>query len=591
MVAPDAVHNKYMNLFRLYIAVWYNYADKVYFIKFILGKVEIMRQTIIEAKRESITEGVKFIEESLANLGISKKTIIKQVLVSEEILLRMIQQSPSENVGIKISVLGFKFRAKILISCKGDRIELNGMSSLNDYGDISDMDDEQLALVSNMLMLSTFPNLSLRYLGGVNRALIDCKNKDNQGPNSMLIAMVLGILSGLFLRLVIPETIGVILSENVFTFVSEVFINSIKMLVAPLVFFSIAESMTGFSDYGAFGRISSKVIGLYFFTTIIAIGVGFGLYYLFSPGNPNLIGDVMGATSGSVETLVPALSIRDMLIDIIPTNFFNAFASGQMLQLIFLAVFVGIASGLIGDKSEGVRNFITSANALFSKMTSIVVACMPVVIFCIICNLALTVDVTSIISLGKLFFTIIAGIASMIVFYGLFLLLVARINPLRFFKKYKDAAVTAFSTASSNATIPVSMRTLDKMGVSPKVYMFSIPLGSTINMDGASIYFVIITLFMLHVFDIPMTGSLLIDLIISVLLLSIGSPGIPGAAIACTALLFAQVGIPMEAIGYTVVLCTLTDFFITLSNTMGDSVVTTIVAKSEKMFDMNKFNN
>lgn len=550
-----------------------------------------MRQTLIKAKRESVTEGVKFIEESLMTLGISPKTATKQALISEEIMLQMIQQASSENSDIKITVLGIKFHARILISCRGNKIVLDGMTSLNDYGDISDMDDEQLALVSNMLMLSTFPNLSLRYMGGVNRASIDVKNKESQGNNKVLIAMVLGVLAGLLLRLVIPETVGTFLSRNIFTFVSEIFINCIKMLVAPLVFFSIAESMTGFSDYGAFGRISAKVIGLYFLTTIIAIGIGFGAYYIFTPGRPELIGDVLSATSASSETPTVVLSIRGMLINIVPTNFFGAFTSADMLQLIFLATFVGIVSGLIGEKSEGVRNFITSANALFSKMTSIVVACMPVVVFCIICNLALTVKASSLISLGKLFLTIVVGIALMIVFYGLFLMFSAHINPLRFFAKYKEAAVTAFSTASSNATIPVSMHALDRIGVSPKVYMFSIPLGSTINMDGTSIYYVIITMFMIHVFNVPITGSLLMGLIISVLLLSIGTPGIPGSSIACASMLFAQVGVPPEAIGYIMVLSTLTDFFRTLSNTMGDSVVTTVVAKSEKLFDINKFNS
>lgn len=548
-----------------------------------------MRQILIKAKHESISEGIEFIEDSLTRLGISRNTVIKQVLISEEILLQMIQHASSENSKIKITVLGVKFHAKILISCRGDKIELDGMNSLNDYGDISEMDDEQLALVSNMLMLSTFSNLSLRYSRRVNRAFIDVKNRESQGNSNVLLAMVLGILAGLLLRLVIPETIGALLSENVFTFASEIFINCIKMLVAPLVFFSIAESMTGFSDYGAFGRISAKVIGLYFFTTIIAIGIGFGAYYIFSPGKPELLGDVLSATNGSAATLPATISIRDTLINIVPTNFFNAFTSADMLQLIFLATFVGIVSGLIGEKSESVRNFVTSANALFSKMTSVVVGCMPLVVFCIICNLALTVKVSSLISLGKLFLTIIVGIALMIVFYGLFLMFSAHINPLCFFAKYKEAAVTAFSTASSNATIPVSMHALDRIGVSPKVYMFSIPLGSTINMDGTSIYYVIITMFMIHVFKVPITGSLLMGLIISVLLLSIGTPGIPGASIACASMLFAQVGVPPEAIGYIMVLSTLTDFFRTLSNTMGDSVVTTVVAKSEKLFDLNKF--
>ncbi len=536
------------------------------------------------AKTENIGKAVDFIESTLKLTALEQKIIYKNTLAAEEMLVQMIKNADSEQSIVTVQISVGKDRSKISISCKGTEWKLEDLETLREGIDYSELDDEQTVIISRMLIRALSDDLKLRYSRGINFAQLNIRTAKADHNQTVLLFMLSGIVLGLILRILFPETVCGFVSANIFSVGTTLFMNAVKMIVAPLVFFSIAESMMDFSDYKVFGKISGKIIAMYFFTTAIAIGVGYAVFQLMQPGDSSQL-DALMAVAGKTETQTAgALSIREIITDIIPTNMANAFLSDNMLQIIFVAILTGIASSLLGEYSQPVQNFIKAANSLFTRITNMIMKLLPLATLCFMANLVLTTNTSSVASLAKLFFVSYFALLVMFVVYAI-LLAVFKINPVSFFFGFKKAMLTAFTTASSNATMPVSMKSLDEMGVSSKVYSFSIPLGATINMDGASIGYVITVLFVMRIFGIQPDGGTLLSLLLSVMLLSIGTPGVPGAAVAMLALLFKQFGIPAGAVGFVVPLTMLLDYGRTMSNVTGDAVVTMIVAKSEGLLD------
>lgn len=549
------------------------------------------KQTLkIQATNDHIGESVLFIETALKNLGYSGKKLTSTVLTCEEIMVQMVINTTSPDSQIYIHIDGNGKKAKVKISCKGNKISFNNTSTVSQVADLSDMEDDHAAIISRMILNAYTDNISVKHSNGLNVAYVKIEEKKHSA-NMVIACMILGAAMGIVLRMILPAQAVQFVSSNIFSVISTLFMNAIKMVVAPLVFFSIAESMTGFSDYATFGRIGGKVIGLYFFTTAVAISIGFSASTLLHPGDPALVSAVLEVI-GNVTTnaTVANISISDTIIGIVPSNFINAFVKADMLQIIFVGVIVGIASGLLGEQSESVQRFLKNGNALFSKVTTMIIKTMPAAVFCIVANLMLTIGIESLLPIVKLLITLIIGLFTMMIFYLLFLAIAGKANPGKFISKFKNTFFMAFTSASSNATMPLTMKSLDNMGVSKKIYAFSIPLGTTINMDGSSLSYVVVTMFMARIFNVPLNGSLLLSLFLSIMLLSIGTPGIPGAGIACLAMLFSQIGVVPEAVSYVIIVETLSDFFVTASNVVGDAVVTTVVASSEKLLDLKKYN-
>lgn len=539
------------------------------------------------AKTNNISEAVKFAEQCLDENFDSKKKA-RFLLSLEEILVQLCDHAANEETVVHVKISKSRQQVAVNLSCAGDSFSLDEGSSLDDLMNGLEEDDEQYRIIKSMLQKLYSDNVCLRNSKGVNRVLLTIEPKKK--TNKTIVAIGAGIVAGLFVRFLIPQTVTDFVLTNVVTLISDLFMHAIKMVLVPLVFFSIAESVGGFSDYQSFGRIGAKVVGMYMLTTAFAIALAFGIFMIFKPGAPDVLSSVQAVMGTTGEVQTTTVSLRSTLLNIIPTNIAAAFSNGDMLQIIFIGVLVGLAGNMLGEGSQAVRDFIHIGNSLFSQITTLVIKALPTAVFCIMVNLIATTSAESIVSLAGLFGVVFLAIACMIlVVYAMLLWSKTKSNPKNFYKGFSEAEIMAFSTCSSSATMPVSMKCLDKMGVSPKIYSFSIPLGATINMDGSSICYMIMTLFMMRVFSIPLTGSTLFSICLSVLLLSVATPGAPGAGIACQAMLLAQVGIPAEAVSFLLAVYTLLDFVRTTSNVVGDAVVTTVVAKSEGMLDENKF--
>ena len=361
------------------------------------------------------------------------------------------------------------------------------------------------------------------------------------------------------------------------------------MVVAPVVFFSIISCIVQFSDLSALGRIGMKILGMYIFTTFIAVAVGFGAFFLLKPGNADLAEGLM-ADASSITSQTMDVSIKDTIVNIVPSNLVAPFLNSNMMQLIFLAILCGIATGLIGKYSAMLMEFFQALNDLFLKVTTMIIKFMPIAVFCSIASTMLSMGIHSILSVLGMFGTFLFGLACMIMVYCLMMLLFARLNPIPFLKKYASVMLQVFSTSSSNASIPINMDVCEKkLGISRKVFSLSIPLGATLNMDGTCVNLAVFSMALAKTYGISVTGGMLLSMVGSIVVLSMGAPGIPGVGVICLSVLLAQMNVPLEAIGLIMGINSLIGMFSTVNNCLGDVAVTSIVAKSEGEMDLNVY--
>ena len=539
---------------------------------------------------QCVPDGVSFIQSSLEECGSERKSIIRMLLLTEELLVKLIGSQTKESEGsVWIQVTSIFGETRIRIWGKGEKLEIpESMTSLADADD-----PEAEEVIRNIVLKAYQDNMDMKYRNGINTVSIRVTASRYRQLLLTLGAMVLGIFTGIILKMFVPQTFTAILSDDLFSPVSTMFLNAVKFVVAPLVFFSIASGIGDYGDMKALGRIGGKVIGTYFFTSLLAVFLGAGIYGIFRIGDPALAGAVTDAASSAIEkSTAVSTSAKDMIMGIIPSDIITPFLNMDMLQVIFIAFLLGFTTKKIGQYSETFRTALNTGNAVFSQATAIIISFMPLSVFCSMAKMIISLDIKNLLKLLTWPATIYFADILMICVYGLLLLIVGRLNPVTFFRKFSPAMLSAFTMASSSATIPVSIEICkDRLGIAKKVYSFSIPLGATINMDGSCITQMISALFMAKIFGVPMTMSLVFSMALTIFVLSVGAPGVPGGALVCIALLLPQYGIPVEGISLIMGLYSLVGMMQTCVNVTGDATVTTIVAKSEGLMDMEKFKN
>lgn len=537
---------------------------------------------------QCVPDGVSFIQSSLEECGSERKSTIRTLLLTEELLVKLIGNHVRETEDVVwIQVTSILGETRIRIWGKGEKLEIpESMTSLDDADD-----PEAEEVIRNIVLKAYQDNLDMKYRNGTNTVSIRVAASRYRQLLLTLGAMVFGILTGAILKMFTPQAFMDILSDNLFSPVSTMFLNAVKFVVAPLVFFSIASCIGDYGDMKALGRIGGKVIGTYFFTSLLAVFLGAGIYGIFRIGDPALAGAVTDAASSTIEkSTAVSTSAKDMIMGIIPSDIITPFLNMDMLQVIFIAFLLGFTTKKIGQYSETFRTALNTGNAVFSQATAIIISFMPVSVFCSMAKMIISLDIKNLLKLLTWPATIYFGDVLMLCVYGLILLIFGRLNPVTFFRKFSPAMLSAFTMASSSATIPVSIEICkDRLGIAKKVYSFSIPLGATINMDGSCITQIISALFMAKIFGVPITMSLVFSMALTIFVLSVGAPGVPGGALVCIALLLPQYGIPVEGISLIMGLYSLVGMMQTCVNVTGDATVTTIVAKSEGLMDMEKF--
>ncbi|MGN0779056.1 MAG: cation:dicarboxylate symporter family transporter [Aristaeellaceae bacterium] len=547
-----------------------------------------MKKRMLPAIEANIASGVDFVQQSLQGWKLPPKTIAATLLTIEELLAQMVRTSSAEGeMSIKL------YRAfgavDIQITCLGSPFDASDLEKqLSFDGELTP--DEALA-IQNLTSRVSGSHVHIAHRRGLNICTVAVKPSEYKGLISILCALCLGIVFGLLMKLLLPESWSLALVNHLLAPVSTMFLNALKTVVAPLVLFSIASSIADFDNLKALGRIAARVMGLYVLTSLLAIGVGYLVYQVFPIGDPALQSMVTDAASATIaKSASVSLSIQDTIVGIIPTDFITPFQKGDMLQVIFLAVLLGLGAAMLSGNDSLFAKGLKSANAVFSKVVGIIIWFMPAAVFCSMAKMMLGMQLSSLLNAAAWIPVCYAGHFAMILVYFVLLFVLAGLNPLRFLKGFAPVMAAAFSSSSSNVVMPLSMKHCgEKLGISPRIYSFSIPLGATVNMDGSCITLIITALFAAKIFGLPVTPSMLVSMVITIIALSLGSPGVPGGNLVCMSILLPTIGIPAEAISIVMGFYSLIGMSQTMTNVTGDAVVTSIVAKWEKAMDIERF--
>ena len=404
---------------------------------------------------------------------------------------------------------------------------------------------------------------------------------------NIVIGMVSGLMFGSFLHWIGAEEgfVSTYLVNGVFDFGGKIFIASLKLLVVPLVFFSLACGASNLSDGSSMGRIGLKTLALYLLTTAIAITLALSIATTINPG----LGIDLVTTAQYVAKESPPL--KQVLIDIFPTNPLRAMADGNMLQVIVFAILIGVAISRCGEPGARVRASLNDWNEVVMRLVMMLMVVAPAGVFCLMVTLFANMGLGAIADLIKYFMTVVLVLlVHFSLTYGVLVRFLAGLNPFTFYKRFAPVMAYAFSTSSSNATLPVTLETVEhRLGVKNEVASFTVPLGATINMDGTAIMQGVATVFIAQAYniDISLTGYLMV--ILTATLASIGTAGVPGVGLITLALVLQQVGLPVEGIALIIGVDRLLDMMRTAVNVTGDAAVSTIVGRSEDKFDQNVF--
>jgi len=418
------------------------------------------------------------------------------------------------------------------------------------------------------------------------------KTKKKIGLSTQIfIALLLGALLGVVIHYWIPSSYikDTVIVEGVLYVIGQGFIRLMQMLVVPLVFCSLICGSMAIGDTKTLGKVGVKTIGFYLVTTALAVCVALGSALLINPG---LGLDMDAVQKGTVSSSTEATSLVDTLLNIIPKNPVQSMANGDMLPIIVFALFVGIMLAKLGTRGSVVANFFSQFNDVMMEMTMAIMKIAPIGVFCLIARTFATVGFSAFAPMLKYMGNITLALAiQCLIVYQILLFVFTRLNPLKFIKKFLPVMGFAFSTATSNATIPMSIDTLSKkMGVSKQISSFTIPLGATINMDGTSIMQGVAVVFIAQAYGIPLTMGNLATVVVTATLASIGTAGVPSVGLVTLAMVLNSVGLPTEGIALIMGIDRILDMIRTAVNITGDAVCTTIVCHQEGSLNREVFN-
>ena len=411
-------------------------------------------------------------------------------------------------------------------------------------------------------------------------------------PKNLTKNVLLGMAAGVLLASVfyysqdlIPAGLYLTIEKYVFNLGGQIFKNLLMLVVVPLVFFSLVSGISSLSNMVKLGSIATKTIGLYLMTTGIAVSLALIFGWVFN----------LSGYEGEVDSFSPTTgdsSLYGTVMRIFPNNIFGAFVENNMLGIVFISILFGIALNLTDELTGGMSKTFEKLNTVFLKIVLLIMSFAPIGVFCLMGSYVMAKGLNVFGDLAQYVALLIFVLAFHLFFtYSLLLKVFAKLNPLIFYRKMKDVALFAFSTSSSAATIPVTLKTVtDELGVKKDVSAFVVPVGATINMDGTAIMQGLATMFIASTVGVDLTLVQYGQIVLLAIVTSIGTAAVPSAGTVTLALILGSLGLPLDAIGLILAVDRILDMIRTAVNVCGDAAVSCIVAKSENELDEKIFN-
>ncbi len=412
--------------------------------------------------------------------------------------------------------------------------------------------------------------------------------------------ILIGIVAGIILGIIFNQMVGpgvktgpVYMIKVIFKYGGDVFIRLLRMLIVPLVFASIFMAVVNLGDIRELGKIGGKTVAYYMITTGLAVLMGIILVNVIHPGRGI---NKEALSSLEISTKVPEkvtkqgvgqrsafVIIVDTLVNMIPKNPVGAMAKGDILQLIFFTIFFAIIAAMVGRESETLTKFIHGVDVIMNKAIFIVMEIAPYCIFFLVTAIFMDLGFDALKALGKYALTVLLGLALHAgVSLSLLVLILGRYNPLKLMKAMAPAIMTAWSTASSAATLPITMDCLEKRaGVDRKIGNFVLPLGATVNMDGTALYESVAVIFIAELLGIHLTIGMQVVIFITATLAAIGAAAIPGAGLVTMGIVLTAAGLPLDGIGLILAIDRILDQFRTAVNVWGDATAGLVVGRLE----------
>ena len=405
---------------------------------------------------------------------------------------------------------------------------------------------------------------------------------------NILLGMLFGFLTGalFFYVNIFPDNLTDFLTKYVFNLGSAIFINLLKLLIVPLVFFSLVSGISSLTSMKSLGNITFKTIGLYLGTTAIAVSLSLIIGSIFKPGSG------YSSNIAPPENLPQGQGIYETILDIFPSNIIEAMANNQMLAVVFFSILFGLALNKTNHLTNNFSESFEKFNTVFMQLVLMIISFAPIGVFCLIGKFVITDGLDIFQEAFKyVLLLILVLVIHAFITYSFILKIFTNLNIFTFFGKMKDVAIFAFSTSSSAATIPVTLKTVqDDLGVNKNVSSFVVPVGATINMDGTAIMQGMATIFIAQMSGIDLTFFQYIQVVILAVVTSIGTAAVPSAGTITLVIILQQFGLPLEAIGIILAVDRILDMLRTSVNVTGDAAVACIVANSEGLLDKNLFN-
>jgi len=513
------------------------------------------------------------ISELLKKYHVPGKEIVQSLLLLEEILVRLYENAGQTAVVKVYRVFG---SIKIAITAHGEEY--------NPFENLSVWDSESEEAIRNVIFIACRDRLSYLRRAGKNCISINVHDAGSKYMYFTFIGMILGIFFGFGMKF-FPPAASAFIMEKIFSSIQSLFMNAISLLMIPVLFFSLVTGFSSFSGKNEMGRISSKVIAIFLFTTALSIFIAFGIGKLFFKGEISSLPENLTDFSIDVKT-DGGFSLISILTGIIPKNLVIPIFEGNPLQVIFLAFFAGIAMTSLGDKVASIRNIFNEACSLVTKMMGMVMYFMPLIAFNSMAMLLFKNEINTLVFLFVFLISVISGIGLLGLMNVILVCTLGRISPVSYLKKLRKIVIPPFMTSSSAASIPNTLEVCEKdYGVSPKISSFVIPLGATVNMNGAAFLIYLIVMFLAKISGVDIEPSMHLKLFPLTILLSVGSAAVPNSGFLAIATMLTVAGIPAGTITLLFGIWSIVDAVTTAANVTGDVTAAIIVAKSENLLD------
>lgn len=535
----------------------------------------------IEFNDDALEHALDFIRERFRALNLTKKESSRAELMCEETLSALIEHVNRERVKfIYVNVRKFLGNISVELKVPGDEFSFSESIS-HDYDDEDETSSAEA--IRNIILRSFSENIRYRHSGKFNTVKISIVHSKYSGLYWTLGSLILAVITGVLMKLFVPEEICRAFNDNILVSVRTVFMNGLTLCAVPVVFFSIASCVIQFAGMSDMRRAGSKVLITFVISALIASFMGIVIPFLIRPGE-NLSEYLSASSSVSNSS---SISVRETVINIIPSNIFRPFINGDMLQIIVIAVLTGAATGMTSAKTF--MSFMEEGSMIFMRIMGMFMHMMPLIVFCSIASMILTTGTSAMLSLIGILLTMMSGSILLISLQLAYVAIAGRLNPLTFIRKSVNMIITAVSTCSSTASMPASLKAADDMGISPKLSSFAIPFGLTLNKSSMCLAVTSYMTIASIVYGIHMSPYTIISAAFLNVILVTAAPAMTGSTFIILASMLAQISCPADIIGMFMSLNPILDMIDTPAACLGNLAVTLVASRNENMLDLEKF--